>query len=233
MTAAPATDGDSGQAAAKREGPADEAPAPDASAKPNQSDTAAKPHQSGEQPAAAAAAPPAKPDQATDQPASTAAAPATPAKPEQATDQPAAPATTVATPSPAPRRIRISGREAAGSRSGGDSEPATGGRGRRERRPDDGDHRAGRGDACSRRRRQHSDRRTTARSRQRQIRSHHRRQERPGDHRRILFGTRLRAALDHRRQAQRQARRRRSPISARSTPTVSIPPTIRSRISPR
>ncbi len=102
MTAAPATEGNSGQAAAKREGPADEAPAPDASAKPNQSDTAAKPHQSGEQPAAAAAAPPAKADQATGQPASTAAAPATPAKPEQATDQPAVPATTVATPSPAP-----------------------------------------------------------------------------------------------------------------------------------
>ncbi|HXD13540.1 MAG TPA: L,D-transpeptidase family protein [Xanthobacteraceae bacterium] len=102
VTAAPATEGNSGQAAAKREGPADEAPAPDASAKPNQSDTAAKPHQSGEQPAAAAAAPPAKADQATGQPASTAAAPATPAKPEQATDQPAAPATTVATPSPAP-----------------------------------------------------------------------------------------------------------------------------------
>ena len=102
VTAAPATEGNSGQAAAKREGPADEAPAPDASAKPNQSDTAAKPHQSGEQPAAAAATPPAKPDQATDQPAPTAAAPATPAKPEQATDQPAVPATTVATPSPAP-----------------------------------------------------------------------------------------------------------------------------------
>ena len=102
MTAAPETEGDSAQAAAKRGGPTDEAPAPDASAKPNQSDTAAKPHQSGEQPAAAAAAPPAKPDQATDQPASTAATPATPAKPEQATDQPAAPATTVATPSPAP-----------------------------------------------------------------------------------------------------------------------------------
>ncbi len=102
MTAAPATEGDSGQAAAKRGGPTDETLAPDASAKPNQSDTAAKPHQSGEQPAAAAAAPPAKPDQATDQPASTAAAPATAAKPEQATDQPAAPATTVATPSPAP-----------------------------------------------------------------------------------------------------------------------------------
>src|SRR5208282_898562 len=94
------TEGQPGQTAAKPTDSADQ-PAAAADAAPA---AAAKPEQPTGQPAAADAAPAAaaKPEQSTDQPAAANAAPAAAANPEQSTDQPAAAAVAPAAATPNP-----------------------------------------------------------------------------------------------------------------------------------